>query len=198
MSTNPWEQPATPPRQPGTLGVQPDPPSWPMVFGVIAIVLGALGCLGGCWGAVSPLFLGAVFEMVPKDAQPAGLEQFREWGPWITISSLVSLGVAILLLVSGIGLVQRRRWAVNVSRCWAVVKILLVLASALFAITIQKGQFEALSKQQQLPPGFGGGFLMAIGFFSVIFSVIWGWAFPVLLLIWLALAKSKNEYAGWR
>ncbi len=168
-----------------------------MAFGVIAIVLGALGCLAGCWGAVSPFFLGAIIEMAPKEAQTAGLEQFREWGFWITVSSLLSLGAAVLLLVSGIGLVQRRRWAVTASRCWAVVKMVLVLVTALLAITMQQGQFDALAEQQNLPSGLGGLF-MAIGAFSVIFSVIWGCAFPVLLLIWLALPKSKNEYAGWR
>jgi hypothetical protein len=180
------------------LGAQPGPPSWPVVFGVIAIVLGALGCLGGCWGAISPLFIGAVIEMAPKDAQAAGLEQFRQWGPWISISSLVSMGVAVFLLICGIGLVQRRRWSVTASRCWAVVKMVLVLASAVFAIMVQQGQFDVLAKQQSLPPGFGGGFFMALGAFSAIVSVVWGWALPVLLLIWLALPKSKSEYAGWR
>jgi len=198
VSTIPCSQPPTPPREPGALSMESGPSSWPTVLGVIAIVLGGLGCLGGCWGALSPLFIRGVLKMVPQAQMPGpGLDQFKEWGPWITISSLIGVPLAVLLLASGIGLVQRRRWAVGVGRCWAILKMIWVVITSVASVVIQQGQFEALGQQNPMP-GLSGGLFVVIGVFAAVLALVWGWALPVFFLIWFALKKTKREVAVWR
>ncbi|UCC32567.1 MAG: hypothetical protein JSU86_09840 [Phycisphaerales bacterium] len=194
MAMDSPSQPTTPPRVPGAIGGQAQPSGWPTAIGVIAIVLGGLGCLGGCWGAVSPLFMGVFVEMVPQ-SQAAMFDQFQEWGPWITVSSLVAAGLAVLLLADGIGILRHRRWAVRAAYCWAGLKMVYVVASTAWTFTMQQEQFQAMAQQNL--PGIGGGFFVAMGAFSVGFGIVWGWALPVFFLVWFSLPKIRREVAGW-
>lgn len=52
------ERPAAPPTSPGNVTALKPASVWPMVVGVIAVVLGGFGILGGIWGIVAPLIMG--------------------------------------------------------------------------------------------------------------------------------------------
>lgn len=189
-------QPVMPPMQPGGMQMPEQRSAWPTVIGIIAIVLGSLGILGGCWGLATPWFLGVIKDIVPP-GQATGMEFVEEWRAWTVINSLVGTGVAILLLFAGIGLRRCRRWAVPTCVTWAVVKMLFVVVNSVLMYMIQRPGLEAMAQQNPGMSGMGSGFLVLIGIISVVFGILWGWAFPVFLLVWLSRAKIKAETAAW-
>jgi hypothetical protein len=166
------------------------------VIGVLAIVLASFGILGGCWAALSPWVLGAVKDLLPPD-QVTGLAAMEEYRAWTVAGSLLALGLATLLMFAGIGLYQRRRWGVSASFAWALLKMAFVLGNSALAYVVQQAQFEAMGKQ--MPPGapMSPAFYTVVGTLGVAFGVLWGWAFPVFLLIWLSRGKIKAEIAEW-
>jgi len=187
-------QPATPPREPGALSIPARPTAWPTALGVIAIVLGAMGVLGGCWGTLAPFFMKMLADVLPP-GQPTGLESFEKWGFWIALIQGIMMCVAALLLAAGIGLVKRRKWGVTAAYTWSVLKIVFVLLNVIPAYLMQQEQFEVMT--QQGVPAMGGGFFEVFGVAAIAFGVIWGWALPIFFLIWFARATIKAETAEW-
>ncbi|MFH1419468.1 MAG: hypothetical protein ABII12_14425 [Planctomycetota bacterium] len=203
------EQPQ-PERQPVALPVHPPtvpPPmtasaanrggGWATAIGIIAIILGALNILQGCSGAVSPLLMGGFARMAPV-GQPTGMEGMLTWQAWTIPLSILGLCLGILLLVVGIGILKRRRWAVRAGFYWAMLKVPFALASSILGYLVQQDTFEAIQQQggAAMPP-MGGGFFAAMGAFTVVFGLVWGWALPVFLIVWLSRQRIKAEVACW-
>lgn len=187
-------QPITPPRQPGALVARTEVAAWPTVVGIIAIVLGAGGILGGCMAIGSPWFTELMSMNMPS-GQVTVLEIVQEWRTLQMISGAVAMVVATGLLIGGIDLVRRRARGVAVCRVFAVVKILFVMGNSVLGYAVVQQQFEVMSGPG-MPPGWGGGFRIgaAVG---VAFGVLWGWAFPIFLLIWFSRPGVKDTIAGW-
>ncbi len=187
--------PAAPPTQPGMIGLPQRPSAWPKVIGIIAIILGALGALGGVWGAITPLFADALVSMAPA-GQATGMEAMQQYKVWTVVSSLLMLGVAVLLLVAGTGLVRRRGWAPKISVLWSIVKIVLVAVNSIFSYKIAQAQFAALADDPgmaQVPSSFLSAFSAA----GLGVGLCWGWALPIFMLIWFTRGKIRAEVAEW-
>ena len=187
----------TPPSDPAE--VPPSPSTWPTAIGVIAIVLGGVGALGGCVGAFSPLFMGMMQSIVPE-GQVTGLESMMDWAVWLVAVSIVSMLIAVLLLVAGIGVIKRRAWGPKVALVWAGLKMIFVIVHSVAGYLIQIAQFEAMANDQNMPAGMGafvGSLMQAFGIFGLLIGVLWGWALPVFLFIWFARKKIRTETAGW-
>ncbi len=183
--------------------VPPSPSTWPTAIGVIAIVLGGLGALGGCVGAFSPLFMGMIQSIVPE-GQVTGLEGMLDWAVWLVAVSIVSMLIAVLLLVAGIGITKRRAWGPKVALVWAGLKMIFVIVHSVAGYLIQIAQFEAMQEamanDQNMPAGMGafmGSLMQAFGIFGLLIGVLWGWALPVFLFIWFARKKIRTETATW-
>lgn len=187
-------QHVTPPRQPGEIGGMEDGPRWPKIIGIISIVLGIGGCLGGVWGFLTPMLMRKWAEHVPPE-QAAALGNVEAWGKWIAISSALTLLIALVLLVAGIALVKRRRYAIKLTRIWAVSKMLFALVSTYVGYIIQQEQFEQMS--QQNPVLSGSPFVDIALVVGVAFGLVWGCAFPMFVLIWFSRSKVKAEYSQW-
>lgn len=177
-------------------------PSWPKVIGIISIVLGSLGTLQGCSTALSPFFLPFAADFMramPPQAQNPGVDSLtvaQKWLPWTVTQGLLSLAVAILLLVSGIGLLQRRPWGVSASRVWAVIKILLAAFVGVLTYYIVGDQVEAMRNAPNMPP-MPQGFFAFIGIWSTVLGLLLGWAYPVFMLIWLGRRTVCEECRLW-
>lgn len=175
------------------------PAQWPTIIGVIAVIFGSLGALGGCMGSVMmplmPKLNEMLSEVVPK-GRSTGLEAFDEVGPWLSALSLVSILIALLLLVGGIGLLRRRPRSAGVCRTWAVVKMLFVVVNAYVGMIVQVRNFEAMQADPNMP--MFSGFADIMGVMVFIFTLLWGWALPIFLLIWLARRSVRDEIATWR
>lgn len=190
-----------PPTQPGEMYLPQQPSAWPKVIGIIAIVLGALGVLGGCMGLASTLFVDT-FKGVLEDMMPSGqpsplepLEAVYEHKGWMIVTQFLTMGAAVLLLFVGIGLLKRAAWSARAAMYWAVIKMAVVVPGAVLAYMANKAQLATMAEQGG---GFvGSGLVEAIGAASIGLSVVWGWALPVFVLIWFSRAKIKAEVAGW-
>ncbi len=181
-----------------------DRAAWPTVIGVISIVLGSMGVLGNLVGLVSVAVMQVTGEMFMGPAEGMGMT-----GPMLIaqgVYSFVALGVSVLLLTSGIGVVQRRLWGVKATRLWAWTRILLTVVGAALTYWVQTEQFAAMDESMQQQQGGGGGapppgLLGAMGSIVIVASVawalVWGWAWPVICLIWLARAPVKAHYLKW-
>ncbi len=190
--------PPAPPTEVGYAETPPKQSSWPTIIGVIAIVLGAGGALIGCFGALSPFFLDAMMSAMPPQAgQQAIQDVAKDWMAWTIPIALVSVVLALLLLIGGIGLLKRRPWASKTCVAWAIIRILLVAVNSGVGYVIQQKTWDIMSQQDPnlsaLPAGFTGGILAA----TVVFNLLWGWALPVFMLIWFSRRKIKDEVVGW-
>jgi hypothetical protein len=181
---------AAPPTAPGQVPPLGTYSAWPTTIGVIAIVLGSLGTLQGIWGICAAfMFTGIVpagfaMQSNPMLAHP-GL---------MATSGAISLAIAVLLLITGVGMVRRRKWSVTAARVWAVSKVLYGIVAGALGWVLAQDQLAATSSSV-VPPGLKGmmGGFMAGG---LILSVFWAAAFPVFLLVWLSRERIKREVAG--
>ena len=192
----PQRQPvAVPPDQPGQMQAPQEPSTWPTVIGIIAIVLGAGGVLSGLSSAAMPMLVDAMGTAMPE-MQRAPLEAAQEHMVWTVTSSLLSVLIAAALLAAGIGLVKRRAWSIRAARGWALVRLLFVGIAAVMAYRIGQAQFDAMAEQGDLGglPEWLVDLLLPL---TVVATLAWGWAFPVLILIWLGRAKIKAETGLW-
>lgn len=188
--------PAAPPTQPFLRPAATKPPGWPSVLGVIAIVLGALGALGGVWGAAAPTVLRAVSRDIPE-MESAALDAAEALGAWTIPLAMLTGGLAVLLLVAGIGLVRRRRWSRNAFRAWAVLKIALVATSAVLASFVQQQTFETMQGTDPTAPGMPAAAITVMTVSTVVFTLLWGWALPIFALVWFARRKIGEHVATW-
>lgn len=199
MSTFPDQYPpSTPPPAPPAAVPPPPPRAWPMVIGIIAIILGALGALGGCVGMAVTPFLRVIEKVVPAGQAPQ-LEGLAELVPSMLILAFAGLVIAVLLLIGGIGLVRRRRWGMTACLAWAVVKIIFVVAHNVFGYLVNVAQFE----QIETMTGNAGGpplpveFFAGMGALGACFGIAWGWALPIFMLIWFTRRKIRDEVREW-
>lgn len=195
FDSGPQHTTMSPPIEPGALGTGTPAPTWPKPIGIIAIILGSLGMLGGALGMVAPQVMGTMASKMPPEV--AGqFEVMDDFAGWTIASSLAGLVVAVALLVAGIGVLKQRRWGVTAIQAWAAVKMLLVVATSILTYQIFQETAVTMSQTQGVQ-AMPGGFMSAMGAFSVGFGLLWGWALPVFLLVWFARRKIKQQVASW-
>ncbi|MBP7936511.1 MAG: hypothetical protein KA354_17870 [Phycisphaerae bacterium] len=176
--------------------------NWPKVIGIIAVVFAIFGIVGGVCGLVSWLGMSAMQVSMPSSGQvvKANLPVITEMGKWrayTLVAGAVSFILQIVLLVSAIHLMKRRRWTIPVLRIWACLYIFFSLIGTTISYHMQKELY------QQLASGGGpqGSFPMAapqalIGL-GMLFGILWACALPVFVLIWFSRQKIKAETATW-
>jgi len=191
LGTEPGIPYAAPPTSPGTLGTSKT--SWPSTVGVIAIILGALGILGGLWGLLTPFIADLVAKFIPNGQ--SGMEAIANHR-WLMVAvALVSLSLAILLTVGGSALMRRKASGRGLLLLWSGIKCVEVISSAGITYVMQQEQFEFMTKSQGTP--MPAGLTSVIGIFTIIFSLAFGFAFPVFLMIWLSRRVIKDEVSSW-
>ena len=187
--------PNIPPMEPGPIAIPPRSSSWPMVIGVIAIVIGVLGQIGGIWGMVAVFFMDSMMSMVPASQRAEIVDSMKGTELLSVVCGILGIVLAVLLLVSGIGLTKRRPWSPKMCKVWAVLKMLLVVFTTVSGVMVQRSSFEAMS-QQSNAPGFQQGMFIGM-LIGTCFGLLWGWALPVFMLIWFSRSKIKEEVADW-
>lgn len=187
---------ATPPSMtpPTDLGEPPDVPSrWPMVFGVIGIIIASFGLLGACCGMVMPLawpaYVDLIAKFLPDEKIVEAMRHMRPPIAWTLLSSVLGLATAILLLTGSIKLIRRNASGVSMCKLWAWI----IIPWTLIAIPV------SMMIQPQMPPDLQrGGLNMQVGAgMGACFGVVWGLTFPIVMLIWFARRAVKDEVRGW-
>ena len=186
--------PQAPPTAPGPL-VMERPSAWPTVLGIIGTIVGVLALLGGLGGSVSWYFIEA-FGFRPPGAADT-LAAVKEWKGLSIGSSLVSALVAAMLVAGSIGLLKRCAWSPGLLKLWAVLRILVAALAAVVALLITQSQFDAMRAEPGavVPPQ---SLMKGIAVFGAAFTLLWGSALPVFMLIWLARPVIKLETSAWR
>ena len=230
---SPNDRPSTPPRTAAAISKPPRRPVWPTAIGIVAVVFASLGLLGNGGGVlfsfIAPL-ISNFMEDSPLAGQPGmeGLIAFHamaDWWIYQAASACAAFLAALWLLIGGIGLLQRRRGGPPNLLGWAVVKMVIVVLSALVMFQMQQAQMEAqLSNvaNTMTPPGstttgpntaaatppgppirggppalFTNTFSYAVAAAIAVLTLLWGWAQPIFMLIWLPRKKIKAEYQSW-
>ncbi len=201
MNTDPTEATtpysAMPPVAPP--GLEPNPhggesSGWHMPIGIISIVLGVCGFFGGCVPALAPLLSG-YFEEFARNVMPAGqsvgMAAITEHPGRMLAQGLLTMGAAGLLIFAGIGTARKKPWGPRLSVLWAIVKMIVVVLTLWLAWPVQQAQMETM--QQNLGPQVGRGFYDAMLYGGMVLGLLWGWAYPIFLLIWMSRAKVRAQ-----
>jgi len=108
-----YSSPYAPPTQTAGPQLPPRQSRWPTVVGIVAIAIAGLGITGGFCGLVTIVSMPG---MMPQNQAvtmvPAG------WTPWMVVTSLVGMALTVVLLIAGIGLLQRRPWSARLCTRW--------------------------------------------------------------------------------
>lgn len=193
--TLPPELRPAPPTTPGPLSFPTRPPSWPSVFGILSIVLGAMAIIQGAYGVIAVLFMPGLFGLIPGSGVPmrAAMSQNMPFNIGVQIATSL---LGIVNLLAGVWLVQRLPRGVPWLRTWAVLKVFFTLLSAMAGYYVQAGMMTAV--QQGSPaPGPPAGILSIFAWLGVALAVMWGWAYPVTALIWLARPAVRAHVREW-
>lgn len=180
-----WDQPAYAPVQ---------RTKWPMVIGVICIVIGSLGLL--CYGCQSGLtvLLAAAGSNLPPELQNARPPQS------ILVGNIghycLSFVLSLWLLLGGIALAMRRAGARPALMAWSVCKIIVVIASIIYFIIFLSEMVQHMNQQQQGP--FPMKMTEPIMLMTLLAQGVTFLIWPVFLLIWFLVPRFKNEVESWR
>ncbi len=168
---------------------------WPMVIGVINIVLGSLGLLCYTCGSLNAVASPFLAGMVPPDQRPAtagGAQLVVQ-----IVQTCAAWALSVWLLVAGIGLTRRRAWARVHCLGWSVAKIVLTLlgtlAGLLFAPMIAQQINDQLSQQGQAPFTVTVPIIMFVSLIMTAFLLIW----PLFMLMWFMRGRIREEVEAW-
>jgi len=109
---------------------------------------------------------------------------------WQLASSVIQMGLGILLVVGSLGLHLRRRSGVSLCRLWAWLAVAWAVAdigSAAWLLSRYTGEVAGL-------PVFSWQTAAALG---IGFALVLMLAFPVFLLVWLGRPEVRAEYSSW-
>ena len=203
-TTGPQMPPPTPMTPPTDAGaIPPRKSTWPMVLGINAIILGSLATLRGCMGIGSSAMFGLFASAMPEDSAEM-MEATKAFAPLIMISSGLTMAIAIILLIGGIGLTKRNPRSPKTCKIWAGLKMVLVVYGSIVTFLSTQAQIEAMQRMLEedpnaagMMPGFFGTLMAIIGPVIFVFAIVWGWALPIFMLIWFSRRKIKAEIAQW-
>ncbi|MCW1912414.1 hypothetical protein OJ996_02445 [Luteolibacter sp. GHJ8] len=168
-------------------------------FGVIHLIFAGLGFLMGTWSFVS-IFLTGMF-LNPKTPGYAAQIKMQEDLRWITVmSGVFTLGLAILLLISGLKLVRSQPAGIPWSNryAWASIttKVISGVVTALWVIPLTRQMMAETMGGSGLPSGAEKGMVSAMGSMMVVSSVIT----PIASCIYPALALyflNRRDVKEW-
>lgn len=163
---------------------------WPGVLGGLAVAFAVLGLLAGILSVVASLSMDFRLAAVPvmPGADPADLARLQairtvlgEWAGVLVSMQLVRTALAVMLLVGGIQLVQRKRTSLRTLRIWAVLQLIAVTARMVTGLLV----LDRLGASSSVLI-----VVLALGFSFVLVC-------PVFVLIWFRRAPIRREVEVW-
>lgn len=180
---------------------RPQESAWPRVIGIICIVFGSLGSLGGFCGALASLLQGVFSSWATQAGQPQAMaDAAARYTPYLVVANILTLGVAVVLLVGGIGLVKRRRWSRMALLHWSWMKMLVAVVGGVLGYLVQQAQFEAMQNDPDISgqmPAMFGSIMRTFGGVGLVLQITWFWALPVFTLVWFNRRPIRHEVSQW-
>lgn len=182
--------------------------SWPMIFGVISLVVGVLGTCMQAFGAVMATASDSLMKMGGMEISPAPKSVQYIGGA----QSIVLALLGVLLVVGSTQLILRKPLGATLVRFWAFARLVMVVLGLGSGILIMNDQVawqvamngeirESMRKggmkEEQLPPiqdadAIRGQALWGLVGASVAFSV-----WPFVMAIVLTNARNREDIASW-
>ncbi|MEW6364707.1 MAG: hypothetical protein AB1714_08715 [Acidobacteriota bacterium] len=164
--------------------------SWPLLLGLICIPLALLGCSYplGEWSV-----LGQAYTL-ERGVPPSMVFLFHEFKPVWHFLLLSTFVASSALLVAGIGLTIRRRWAPTLCVLFAVAKIPIVLCSLAVGYLFRCQTAPLIDAPLRGGPVLLGLHITVLG---AAILVAWKWALPVFLLVWFSREEVGDEVEAW-
>ena len=175
------ESPALPPGPPVLKTYSGGGGTWPIVIGVISIVLGGGGALLNGASVLSNV-------MQQTDAGRSPL-------PAILFGALPVL-LSLWLLLAGLGIMQRQSTAVSNIRKWAIVKLVLYGTCLTCATGVLLFAADMAAKQDSRLAEFADarGIVLVV----MIPLIVWFLAWPIFILWWFGRDKVREDTRDWR
>jgi len=153
------------------------PTRWPLVIGILSIVLASLGIV------CTPV------SVVMNQFNPQSQRMMAGMPPWFgtyqIVSGVVGVCVAILLLVAGIQTLRRQPSGRTLHITYGALAMLLAIVGLTLSVMIfTQAHVEPPVRQ----------FSLAI----MPCTAVMVFAYPVFLLVWFLRPKIAKEVAGWR
>ena len=181
--------------------------AWPIVIGIIALVVGGFGVLAnGCGGLVGNVAI--VFFFDRSEAQ-GGLDPvtgaqmgvLRGFVVINAVAAVVGSVLGVLLLIGGIGLTRRRPWSRTVLVVWSITRAVYAVPAVIAGYFMSAAQFEAMEEAAEssgsaMPMGLFT-LMRGVGLAGAVFALLWAWALPAFLVVWLSRDCIKKEVALW-
>ncbi|MAI66503.1 MAG: hypothetical protein CMJ26_01330 [Phycisphaerae bacterium] len=166
--------------------------TWPTTIGAVCIIVGGLSLFGGCLALTGMAEMEQLHTAIPfgdGELSEELVAQLKATDPaaWIEpTASYVNILLSIVLMGSGMSLLQRSPKARSVLLFWSVFFIVFTIAAAI----VNWSPRMALVQQNKEVEGM---FLAQIVLSTPLYL-----ALPVFLLIYLNRKQTRNEVASWR
>lgn len=196
--SSPYQSPAiNPPPVPVPSGPAPQAVT---VFGILHLVLAGIGVLTGAWGLFSMKFMSMMQGMSPNDPMVVAQRKFVEdlW-PVTAMGSIFTLGLAALLLVSGLKLVRSIPDGVLWSNRYAwtsiTTKAISLVVAVVYVLPLTNRMMgEMIGGTKGLPAGTDGmmtGMMKSVNSISTVAGPVIYCLYPVLALYFLSRPAVK-------
>jgi len=162
-------------------------PTAATVFGILGIVLGALGLI------CPPIVFGlsAIMQAIKLPAMPENVEVTEINKVWQIVAAFAGIGFSIWLLVTGIGLLKLKRWARRSAIIYSYLNIIWVLISVGMIIADFSQDWTKFSQTTEYSTTISIPGDIIVGTCCSLGALI----FPILLLIFMQTAKVKQSFA---
>jgi hypothetical protein len=186
--------------------MKPERPIVVLVLAILNIIFGSLGTLAMCCVGAMTVFLGVVFSNAPAGAKPPPFPpDVLVYFAIVVVSHLV---MSLLLLASGIGLLNMRAWARRASIAYGIVTIAMSIINMPVSIVFvapqmekwQKAVQEEAQKQQRQGQGirYQSNQSPLANAASSIGGAIIGMAYAIALLVVMFLPQVRDAFEGRR
>lgn len=209
-SFSPYEAPPThmspqpPPHVPDFL--VPEPGSI-KVIGIMHLVIAAYGLFTTVFSVLGALVFQGMSQRMLGGSLPGGvssgaqetamLQYMNELKPFTYISCAFSFGLAVMLIMAGIGLLKSRESGrvLSIRYAWASVstKVINLILAFAFIIPVTKRMTDAL--YQGLPGGMGN-MMGLVAQYSQVFTILISFTYPVVVLVLMKGEKVRQYLAG--
>jgi hypothetical protein len=178
-----------------------------MTIGVLQLVFGAIGLICGL------IALSGVSESLTAGQQGGGApgapsqaeiqkmmqEEMPNQKVEEKVEYAVGLVLSVLMVVSGIGLVQMKNWGRQVANVYAVLSIIFRIASVIFAVIFVLPGMDRVADKLAAKTGANGATLasaMKIGaMIGLIFAAVIV-IYPIIVLVVVNMASAKAALSG--
>jgi len=211
MQELPSGTPNTPPTGPaGMLARDPSDSTWPGWLGGFAIGIGSLMVMGACCGSIGVFLPGWAMRTAGMEVPPPPAATLV----FMAIDGVVGIVLAAFLILGGMGTLRRRQSGAGKLRTYAFVRIALALPILLGALWMlpayaewgaKIAQASVDFKERQKPPipvtqmeRYAASATEPTTFqrVSVMFTALGGLVFPVIVLVVLGRAGTKQDIAS--